>query len=53
MVLKYVKSDRGIYKLHVLPRKTNGKKTFWKCSLYKKYKCGGRVHVENDEFVKS
>jgi hypothetical protein len=21
--------------------------------LYKKYKCGGRVHVENDEVVKS
>ncbi|KAL4085498.1 hypothetical protein QTP88_027356 [Uroleucon formosanum] len=33
--------------------KQTEKKTFWKCSLYKKYKCGGRVHVENDEVVKS
>jgi len=56
MILKYVKSDRGtdiiVHKSYMFYREKQTEiKTYWKYSLYKKYKCGGRVHVENYEVV--
>jgi len=40
------------WKSHVLMRKTNEKKAYWKCSLYnKKYKCGVLIHVENEWII--
>ncbi|CAH1108325.1 unnamed protein product [Psylliodes chrysocephalus] len=58
MPLQFVDSERGhkmlLYNGHTHSReKISGEKGIWKCFLYHKWRCTGRIHTIGDEIVKS